>query len=106
MFNMDAKVVELFDKTHQLIILSGQIAKGFSNIIQGYNFEKDYVQNAVEAGLNFAGRPALVGDPMLRSGFVTNKPSGEQDFSRSLIVVAGSERSCYIQGTSSAIDSV
>jgi hypothetical protein len=109
MFNVDAKVVELPDKTHQLIVLSGQIAKGFCNIIQGYNFEKDYVQNVVDTGvggLNFAGRPALIGDPMVRSGYNVKYPDGEWDFSRSLIVVGGSERSCYIRGSTSAIDSV
>ena len=109
MFNMDAKVVELSDKTHQLIVLSGQISKGFSNIIQGYNFERDYVQNVVDTGdggLNFAGRPALAGDPMLRNGFTVKYPDGERDFSRSLIVAGGSERSCFIRGTTSAIDSV
>ena len=109
MYNMDAKVVELSDKTHQLVVLSGLISSGFSNIIQGYNFERDYVQNVVDigdGGLNFAGRPALVGDPMIRNGFVLNRPSGESDFSRSLIVVGGSERSCFIRGTTSAIDSV
>ena len=109
MFNMDAKVVELADKTHQLIVLSGQISNGFSNIIQGYNFEKDHIQNVTDTGndgLNFAGRPALVGDPMMRYGFVVNRPDGEWDFSRSLIVVGGSERSCFIRGSTSAIDSV
>jgi hypothetical protein len=109
MYNMDAKVVELSDKTHQLIILSGQISKGFSNIIQGYNFERDYIQNVVDTGnggLNFAGRPALVGDPMVRSGFTVKYPDGESNFSRSLIVAGGSERSCFIRGTTSAIDSV
>ena len=109
MYNMDAKVIELVDKTHQLIVLSGQVVDGFSNIIQGYNFEKDYIQNVVDLGagsLNFAGRPALVGDPMLRNGFVVNTPNGEWDFLRSLIVVGGSERSCFIRGSTSAIDSV
>ena len=109
MFNMDAKVVELADKSHQLIVLSGQVASGFSNIIQGYNFEKDYIQNVVDtgnSGLNFAGRPALVGDPMLRSGQVTSRPDGESDFLRSVMVVGGSERSCFIRGTNQAIDSV
>ena len=109
MYNMDAKVVELVDKTHQLIILSGQVADGFSNVIQGYNFEKDYIQNAIDLGagsLNFAGRPALMGDPMYRYGYLVNTPDGEWDFARSLIVVGGSERSCYIRGTMSAIDSV
>ena len=109
MFNMDAKVVELADGTHQLVILSGQIAKGFSNIIQGYNFEKNYIQNAVDTGnggLNFAGRPALTGDPMVRYGFAVKYPEGENDFSRSLIIAGGSEKSCYIRGTTSAIDSV
>ena len=67
MFNMDAKVVELPDGTHQLIVLSGQTANGFSNIIQGYNFERDYLHNIVDFGdgaLNFAGRPAFVGKPV------------------------------------------
>ena len=109
MYNMDAKVVELADKTHQLIVLSGQVANGFSNVIQGYNFERDYIQNVVDTGvggLNFAGRPALMGDPMMRNGFIVNRPDGEWDFARSLIVVGGSERSCFIRGTMSAIDSV
>ena len=109
MFNMDAKVVELADQTHQLVVLSGQVANGYSNIIQGYNFEKDYIQNVVDLGagsLNFAGRPALMGDPMYRYGYLVNTPDGEWDFAKSLIVVGGSERSCYIRGTMSAIDSV
>ena len=94
---MDAKIVELVDGTHQLVILSGQIAKGFCNIIQGYNFEKDYIKNPVdlgELGINFAGRPALVGDPMLRPvGTTVLLPEEETDFSRSLMVVGGGERS-------------
>ena len=108
MYNMDAKVVELADGTHQLIVLSGQVKKGFSNIIQGYNFEKDYIKVPIdlgELGINFAGRPALVGDPtkqangqatekLLRSvGTTVILPEEEDDFSRSLIVIGGSDRS-------------
>ena len=111
MFNMDAKVVELADKTHQLVVLSGQVANGFSNIIQGYNFEKDYVQNIVDMGegsINFAGRPALAGDPMVRwVNTSIQYPSGETDFSRSLIVVGGSEKSCSLDvHATSVMDSV
>jgi len=111
MFNMDAKIVELADKTHQLVVLSGCVGNGFSNVIQGYNFEKDYVQNAVDMGegsLNFAGRPALIvpkGED--RYGYIRNYPDGENDFSRSLMVVGGSEKSCALRGSASlTVDSV
>jgi len=111
MFNMDAKVVELADNTHQLIVLSGQVASGFSNIIQGYNFEKDYVQNVVDMGegsINFAGRPALSGNAMVRSvNTAIQYHAGETDFSRSLIVVGGSEKSCSLDVfATSVMDSV
>ena len=111
MFNMDAKVVELVDGTHQLVILSGQIAKGFSNVIQGYNFEGDVIQevrNLGEGAINFAGRPALTGDPMVRwVNTSVQYPDGENDFSRSLMVVGGSEQSCRLETAStSVLDSV
>ena len=101
MYNMDAKVIELLDKTHQLIILSGHCKSGDADFLQGYNFEKDYLNNTVNMAkhkVNFAGRPALSGDPMIRGTVINdlNKPAGESDFSRSLIVVGGAENSTVI----------
>ncbi|MCL2710269.1 MAG: kelch motif-containing protein [Planctomycetaceae bacterium] len=97
MFNMDAKIVELADGTHQLIILSGQSGHRFPCIIQGYNFEKDFIKAPIdlgELGINFAGRPALVGDPMLRNvGTTVILPDEETNFLRSLMVIGGGERS-------------
>jgi len=107
MYNMDAKVIELEDKTHQLVILSGQVKNGFSNIIQGYNFEKDYINNIADLGdgaMNFAGRPALTGDPMVRSGYLVNSPNKESDYSRCLMVVGGGNRSVAMRGSSYPID--
>ena len=107
MYNMDAKVVELKDETHQLVILSGQTEKGFSSIIQGYNFELNQIREVVDMGtgaINFAGRPALVGDPMRRdAGFSFQRPQGEDDFSRSLIVVGGSERSSFLRANNTNV---
>jgi len=98
MFNMDAKIVELADESHQLVILSGECFDGFSDFLQGYNFEKDHRQNAVNImrhWVNFAGRPALMGDPMMRGSAYT-KPENENDFAKSLIVVGGSKQSTVI----------
>ena len=106
MFNMDAKVVELSDGTHQLMMLSGQTANGFSNIIQGYNFERDYIHNIVDfgdGGLNFAGQPAFVGKGVSpRSGFVS-VPS-MLTLQSALIIAGGGSRSVAIRGSTSAID--
>ena len=94
MFNMDAKVVELSDGTHQLVILSGQIAKGFSNVIQGYNFERAVIQEVRSLGegaINFAGRPALTGEPMNRDGYVVHYQftKNEQPFEVLLVAACG-----------------
>jgi len=107
MFNMDAKIVELADKTHQLIVLSGEMSSGISGDIQGYNFEKDFVNSVQSLGVSFAGRPALSGDPMLRNSNNANTPDGEWDFSRSVIAVGGSSNSIFVRATSTqAHDSV
>jgi len=98
MFNMDAKIVKLADETYQLVILSGENNEGFSDFLQGYNFEKDNLKAAVNIAkhfVNFSGRPALVGDPMLR-GFPYNTPAGENNFSQAILAVGGSEHSTII----------
>ena len=106
MYNMEAKVVELEDGTHQLIILSGQTASGFSNIIQGYNFERDYIHNIVDFGdgaLNFSGRPAFIGKGITpRSGFVSTLSAST--LSSAIIIAGGGSRSVAIRGSASAID--
>ena len=97
MFNMDAKIAEITDKTHNLVVLSGQTTNGLSGAIQGYNFEKNQIQQVGSTGLCFAGRPALWNpkDSYSRSFF----RSDEQLFSGHMIVLGGGNSSTTLYTT-------
>jgi len=106
MFNMDAKVTRLTDNTYNLVVLSGQTKNNhFSGTIQGYNFEKNQVQEGGGAGLSFAGRPALWDE---NDDYFRSNASLVSRYPRRLIVLGGGNRSVdvWTNGTTAHYSSI
>jgi hypothetical protein len=107
MFNMDAKIVELSDATHKLVVLSGQTTKGsMSSVIQGYNIERDYIDEVFDGGsggVSFAGRPAL----RLRQFSIRNPNMYGQNAASTtieqIVAVGGTARSTSVMSSSATV---
>ncbi|MDR0327921.1 MAG: hypothetical protein LBI05_06460 [Planctomycetaceae bacterium] len=109
MFNMDAKICEIGSPSegetpfHNLLIMSGQTGDdgAYSGILQGFTLETGNILDTGSSPLSFAGRPVLWGgwdkqSPDYDNWYRDLGSSGNQDFSRHLMVLGGAERSTPI----------